>query len=88
MIALEAARWPGGPQICPAANLPAFREWQDAQAFLDRTTSTAVLQWRCQQCGCWHFWTKPHAPAGESCGTARAFKIPREIVEQARGATS
>lgn len=83
MIALDPPRWPGGPRICPVANLPAFQIWADAAEFLDALHGSAKVKWICRHCEHWHFWGDPnsYAPAGQTSGTCRASKIPAAVVE-------
>lgn len=39
---LEPARWPGGPKICPATNLPAFPTMKDLKRFFDGLPAVTV----------------------------------------------
>lgn len=81
MIALDPPRWPNGPPICPVSNLPAFESWDQAQKFMDAHCGSEMAKWRCTGCGCWHYWAKPHAPAGGSSGTTRHYQIPKSVQE-------
>jgi hypothetical protein len=74
LIALQDARWPGGPKICPVTNLPAF---VDAKALADFQTKNApsckvVHKGLCKHCGHWHAKTVAPDPAGASSGNGRS----------------
>lgn len=64
-------RWPGAPKICLAANLPAFATRKEMKTFQDAHCGSALKQWECDACGCFHYDAKPHAPAGGSSGNER-----------------
>jgi hypothetical protein len=64
-------RWQGAPKICIAANLPAFATRKEMKAFQNANASSAVAEWECDACGCFHYDAKPPAPAGSSSGNER-----------------
>jgi hypothetical protein len=64
-------RWPGAPPICVAANLPAFATRKEMKAFQEKIAGSALTDWECDACGCFHYEGKPHAPAGSSSGNER-----------------
>lgn len=80
MVVLEKARWSGGPQICPVANLPAFGSWGEAIRYLLRYSPEVhvALKWECKHCERWHFWTCGRGPSAIS--TVRRFNIPYNIL--------
>lgn len=75
---LLPSRWPDGPLICSATNLPAFSSKAELNAFC---RSPMVEIWECKECGQWHGWTHAHAPAGESSGGAREYRMPKWVRE-------
>lgn len=85
LATLLPARWPGGPEICPAVNLPAFKDVKSCTDFVAR--SPVIEIWKCKACGHWHAWTRAHAPAGESSGGAREYTMPagiREMIDRTK----
>lgn len=75
-VQLEKPRWPGGPDICPNANLPALPTQSALKKFLsDNGPSCKVTkEWECSHCGHWHAHTIAPDPAGNSSGTGRGSK--------------
>jgi hypothetical protein len=73
---LEKPRWPGGPKICPTANLPAFTSKDGLSRFLKANgPSCKVLrEYLCESCGHWHAHTSAPDPAGGSSGNGRSSK--------------
>lgn len=79
LITLDHPRWPGGPPLCPAANLPAFatadqaKQWHDApkrgNPLYESNPMTKL--WQCEECGQWHFTTHPRPPSGSSSGSSK-----------------
>lgn len=61
-VALDPPRWPGGPPVCPEANLPAFGDEQAAGKFFDSACGKygrgVDKLWKCAECGHWHFLAK------------------------------
>lgn len=55
-VRLDPPRWPGGPQICPAANLPAFATEREMNGYFDTNAPSLpeVRRWQCDRCGMWH----------------------------------
>lgn len=86
MTHLEPPRWPGGPGICPVANLPGFLAVEDLTRFVDSLCGSVMVKWQCSECGTWHFWpsANPNAPAGETSGSCRAYAIPARIIDLIR----
>lgn len=84
MTRLDPPRWPGGPGICPVANLPGFLTVEDLNAFVDGLCGSVMVKWQCGECGTWHHWAKPKAPAGESSGSSRPYRIPGHIIDLIR----
>lgn len=72
-MSLEAPRWPGGPKICVASNLPAFESRKAMKAFQFDNLSNVTREWECDDCGCFHYEAKARAPAGSSSGNERPF---------------
>lgn len=72
----DRARFMGGPQICIAANLPAFCSRQEMDEFVTHNCPSVVIiaKWLCNSCGCLHFWSGGADPAGASSGTTRTSK--------------
>lgn len=57
---IEPPRWPGGPPICKAENLPAFETAGALADFHDRNgpgVNVTKKAWQCQHCGGWHHGT-------------------------------
>ncbi len=56
---LEPPRVPGGPPICPSANLPAFDSKQAVRDYIERRCPGAnvIAVEKCEACGKWHFRT-------------------------------
>jgi hypothetical protein len=73
---LMKPRWPNGPKICAAENLPAFETAKDLAAFLAKNAPSCkvVKKWQCQACGHFHAYTVAPDPAGGSSGTGRSSK--------------
>lgn len=73
---LSKPRWPGGPKICPLANLPAFTTSDALRSFLKNNgpSCKVVLEWECTGCGHWHAETSAPDPAGASSGNGRSGK--------------
>lgn len=79
-IALEPARWPGGPKICPFENLPAFTTLKDAKKFEDSLGVMHVVRtWRCPKCGCVHFIADTNH---NTSGTARVLEHAKQRYER------
>lgn len=77
-------RWPGAPDICIHANLPAFATEKELGAWQELNNPGAkALNWQCNVCHHWHGWTWAPDPAGQSSGTTRSAKagypIPAHI---------
>lgn len=68
----EKPRWPGGPHLCLATNLPAFETVESAKA-LTRTVDGDSLKssWTCSVCGMIHAEYTIRSPAGSSSGAGR-----------------
>ncbi len=83
-LTFDPPRWPNGPRICPAANLPAFDSDADAAAFRASNCPghTVVAQWTCNVCGKIHFWGVGGDPSGASSGTTRIAKHLPQIKER------
>ncbi len=81
---LDPPRWPGGPPICPKANLPHFETRKEMRAFQELLCSSALLDWFCPDCAGFHYWGKTPAPAGTSSGSSRPETIPKRILELAQ----
>lgn len=79
-MGLEPPRWPGGPGICPVANLPYFATRAELKAFQAKNASTDIETWKCAACGGFHFWGKVPAPAGGSSGTSRRQDVPEHVL--------
>jgi hypothetical protein len=81
---LEPPRWPGGPDICPVANLPAFLTAKDAADFRAANSpgTTVIAEWTCTSCFWIHFWSVAQGPAGASSGTTREAKHIDELREK------
>lgn len=81
---LSKPRWPGGPDHCDAANLPAFLTPKDAAVFRDANSpgTTVIAEWVCTACGWIHFWSEAASPAGASSGTTRTAKHIDSIRER------
>lgn len=75
-VQLDPPRWPGGPLICPTANLPAFPDKKASAAFRDANSPgcTVIEEWICTACGLVHFWAHALDPSGASSGTTRSAK--------------
>lgn len=58
---LEPPRWPNGPEICLAENLPSFASREEALAYHERENPhwEIVKLGRCRWCAGWHFLSKP-----------------------------
>jgi len=68
---LDAPRWPGGPAICKATNLPAFETVKDAKAFVDMFPGYIVESFlECEACGGIHVHGHDRGPSGGSSGTS------------------
>lgn len=76
MLVLSSPRWRGGPEICTAANLPAFKTREEMKAFHAKNgPSCKVLrEFECRECGHWHMTTVAPDPAGSSSGVGRSSK--------------
>ena len=72
---LEAARWPGGPPICSAENLPAFQDAKEADAYHSRWAygTRVVRMWQCKKCGLWHYEALATCPSQDG---HRNLKLP------------
>jgi hypothetical protein len=78
-------RWPGGPIICNATNLPAFKTKAGMKAFQGSLLSNVVEEWECEHCGCFHYKAKPRGPAGSSSGNERPCEpIPGRYGDKTR----
>lgn len=68
----DPPRWPGGPKICKAENLPAFQTVKEMAAFHDSLPGVKTLTVKlCPVCDCYHAYTKPRSPSGDSSGSSR-----------------
>lgn len=68
-------RWPGAPNICIHANLPAFATQPELTAWQELNNPGAkAVNWQCNVCQHWHGWTWAPDPAGQSSGTTRSAK--------------
>lgn len=67
-------RWPGGPPICSATNLPAFTDYAAAAKFRDANCPGAHFkrQWSCEDCGMVHYEATDRGSAGTTSGTERS----------------
>jgi hypothetical protein len=68
----DPPRWPGGPRICVAANLPAFETVAEARD-ITRTNEGDSLKesWTCTVCGMIHATYKARPPSGATSGSGR-----------------
>lgn len=75
-VRLLKPRWPGGPKICPAANLPAFETMAGWRAFHAKNgpSCKVIREWICDHCGHWHAETTAPDPTGGSSGQGRSSK--------------
>lgn len=82
---LDPPRWPGGPPICPAANLPAFADGKELAAFEAASSPgwKVFLKFTCKACGRLHVWAGGHDPAGQSSGNTRSSLHYDEVVAEA-----
>jgi hypothetical protein len=76
-IVLDPPRWPGGPSICPAENLPALESLAALKVFHETNSPSCIVlrQWQCPHCQSWHAETMPPDPAGQSSGSGRSSKF-------------
>lgn len=81
---LDPPRWPGGPSICPTANLPCFDSKNSASAFLDANSpsATVIAMWTCTACDRVHVWSIAGCPSGASSGTTRVAKHIESLRER------
>lgn len=83
---LDPPRWPGGPEICEAENLPAFPDLAAAHAFhRARNRSGSVVNmrgdpWLCGHCGRWHYQSDHAGSHGYADGSGRSGLLPRGFV--------
>lgn len=80
--ALDPPRWPGGPRMCPAANLPAFEDERERGRH-ETPGSKVLLKFRCRGCGLLHYYAGGHDPAGHSSGSTRTSLHHDELVGEA-----
>lgn len=75
-VVFDPPRWPGGPMICAAVNLPAFLTRSELDSFRETNCpgSTIIKVWQCNVCDSWHYWASGHDPAGSSSGTTRTSR--------------
>ena len=68
----DPPRWPGGPFICIAANLPSF-ETAAAARNMNRTLEGDSVDetWECKACGMTHAGHKYRPPSGATSGSGR-----------------
>jgi hypothetical protein len=65
---LTPPRWPNGPQICAASNLPSFPTEKAAKDSIDHFHLVMLSAlWECRCCDGWHAWT---VRATDSSGNA------------------
>jgi hypothetical protein len=68
----DLPRWPGGPHICIAANLPAFETVAAAKAITSTCEKDFLKEtWTCSVCGMLHADYEEHSPSGSSSGNPR-----------------
>lgn len=75
-VVFEAPRWPGGPRICSASNLPAFDSEAACLVFHEANApgTHTGKPYQCARCGLWHYESTARGPAGESSGQSRYSK--------------
>ncbi len=75
-VLLDPPRWPGGPPICPTANLPALPSENALAAFLAKAGPRCSVEriWQCDFCYQWHAATQAPDPTGTTSGTGRGHK--------------
>lgn len=80
----DNARWPNGPKICIATNLPAFETPEALESFRETNApgGQIIARWQCTACGLWHYWGSGHDPAGGSSATTRTGKHIDELREK------
>ncbi len=61
----EPARWPGGPEICEMTNLPSFPNEHAMKQYQAALMSKVVKEWRCVNCGEWHYLTDSRGPGDQ-----------------------
>lgn len=82
---LDPPRWPGGPQICIVANLPAFETEAQAIKFNSSDHPLPVLaRWQCKACEGWHYWSTLHTDSNGAF-KAGAGVLPPRIAKMALG---
>lgn len=76
LILLDEPRWPGGPPICPSANLPAFGSAKEIKDWIELNAPGVHTEApeQCDACHHWHFKSEARGPAGESSGVSRFSK--------------
>ena len=81
---LDPPRWPGGPQICIVANLPAFETESAGIAFNNKSHLPVLARWQCKACGGWHHWATSRT---DSNGAFKggADTVPPRIAKMALG---
>lgn len=70
-------RWPGAPEMCIKANLPAFVTERALRTFLSANGPSCKVTriWICASCGRYHAQTIAPDPSGGSSGNGRNAKI-------------
>lgn len=53
---LDPPRWPGGPEICVATNLPAFETEKVLKGWMELNAPECKIErtGKCGECGMWH----------------------------------
>jgi hypothetical protein len=75
----DPPRWPGGPPICVAENLPAFKDLKEIADFIERNCPAIRTwsKWQCRACNMWHHDGSHPGASGASSGTTRIADVQR-----------
>lgn len=80
----EKPRWPDGPHICHATNLPAFETVEQAKAITRTCDGDALKEtWTCSVCGLLHADYRIRPPAGNTSGSGRV-PWPSQAIARAK----